>query len=136
MTQARRKAASYGEVMVETGVGSADRVELVQMLLDGLVESLSVAEGHIRANAISEKSHYLKRASSIVIGLQGALDFKEGGELAQNLAELYGYVTRRLLHINLRNDLSALREVKGLMEQIRDAWRQVPALVPVAQRGS
>jgi len=134
MTQAQRRAASYGEVMVETGVQSADRVELVQMLLDGLVESLSFAEGHIRANAISEKAYYLKRASSIVIGLQGALDFKKGGELAQNLAELYGYVTRRLLHVNLRNDLAALHEVKGLMEQIRDAWRQVPALVPVAQR--
>jgi len=134
MTQAQRRAASYGEVMVETGVQSADRVELVQMLLDGLVESLSFAEGHIRANAISEKAYYLKRAGSIVIGLQGALDFKKGGELAQNLAELYGYVTRRLLHVNLRNDLAALHEVKGLMEQIRDAWRQVPALVPVAQR--
>jgi len=134
MKLARKKAATYDAVMVETGVVEADRIQLIQMLLDGLIESLSIAEGHIRANAVSEKNRHLKRAGSIVIGLQGALDFENGGDLANNLAELYGYVTRRLLHVNLKNDVAALREVKGLMEQIRDAWRQVPSLVPVAER--
>ena len=52
--------------------------------------------------------------------------------MARNLAELYGYITRRLLQINMKNDLVALSEVKGLMMQIRDAWKTVPSLVPVA----
>ena len=64
------------------------------------------------------------------LGLQGALDFEKGGELATNLNDLYNYVTRRLLHINLRNDLVALDEIYGIMTEIREAWKQVPTLVP------
>jgi len=65
-----------------------------------------------------------------VIGLQGALDHEKGGDLARNLSELYAYVTRRLLHVNIHNDLAALAEVRELMVQIRDAWKMVPMLVP------
>jgi len=72
--------------------------------------------------------------SRIVIGLQGALDFERGGDLANNLNELYGYVTRRLLHVNARNDLDALEEIFGLMNEIRSAWEGVPDLIPASPR--
>jgi len=65
-----------------------------------------------------------------VLGLQGALDFEKGGELATNLNELYNYITRRLLYVNARNDLAALDEIHGLMTEIRSAWETVPALIP------
>jgi len=128
--QNRRAAANYGAVMVETGVDASDRVELVQMLFDGLLDNLNAAEGHIKANAIQAKSHHLTRAGRIVIGLQGSLDYEKGGDLARNLSELYGYITRRLLHINMKNELAALNEVRGMMMEIREAWRTVPTLMP------
>lgn len=121
---------SYGDVKVTTGVSNANSIELIQMLFDGLLESLSVARGHIQHGAIAEKSKALGRASRIVLGLQGALDFERGGDLASNLNELYGYVTRRLFHVNARNDLEALQEIYGLMAEIREAWEEVPTLIP------
>jgi flagellin-specific chaperone FliS len=33
------------------------------------------------------------------------------------------------MHANLKNDLDAVREVKKLMGEIRDAWSQVPDLI-------
>jgi flagellar protein FliS len=130
----RRAANHYGAVMVETGVSEADGTQLIQMLLDGLIESLNIAEGHIKRKAIAEKSYHLTRAGRIVLGLQNALDFESGGDVAKTLSELYQYLTRRLLHINIRNDLEALNEVRGLVQQVRDAWVLVPSLVaPVKQ---
>jgi len=129
----RKGAQSYGDVMVETGVAGADRAELIQMLLDGLMQCLDLAEAHIQRKAIAEKSAQLTRAGRIVLALQDALDYEQGGDIARNLGELYGYITRRLLHVNMRNDLEALREVRGLMQQIRDAWKLVPTLVPPAR---
>ena len=117
-----RAIESYGQVKVSTGVSKASSVELIQMLFDGLIESMSAAKGHIQHNNIAEKSKAINRASRIVLGLQGALDFEKGGELAKNLDELYNYVTRRLLHVNARNDLQALEEIYGLMIEIRSAW--------------
>ena len=125
-----RAIESYGQVKVSTGASQANNVELIQMLFDGLIESLSTAKGHIQHNNVTEKSKAIARASRIVLGLQGALDFEKGGDLAANLNELYNYVTRRLLHVNARNDLNALDEIHGLMTEIRSAWETVPALIP------
>ena len=126
--------AAYGDVKVTTGVASADGVQLIQTLFDGLLESLAATKGHIQNGAIVEKGKSIARASRIVIGLQGALDFERGGDLANNLNELYGYVTRRLLHVNARNDLDALEEIFGLMNEIRTAWEGVPDLIPASPR--
>ena len=131
-----RAIESYGQVKVSTGASQANNVELIQMLFDGLIESLAITKGHIQHNNIAEKSKAIARASRIVLGLQGALDFEKGGDLATNLNELYNYVTRRLLHVNARNDLKALEEIHGLMTEIRSAWETVPALIPRPVTGS
>jgi flagellar protein FliS len=128
-----RAAQSYGSVQVVTGVATADNVQLIQMLFDGLTESLATAKGHIQNNAIEEKSKALSRAGRIVVGLQGALDFERGGELAQNLNELYAYVTRRLFHVNAYNDLTVLDEVQSLIKDIAEAWKTLPTLLGQTQ---
>jgi flagellar protein FliS len=129
MRPMKRGIDSYGEVKVSTGVATADSVQLIQMLFDGLIESLRAAEGQIARGAIEEKSRSLARAGKIVLGLQSSLNFESGGEIAKNLDELYGYVTRRLLHVNLHNDLDALKEIYGLMAEIQNAWSTVPNML-------
>ncbi len=136
MNMRERALASYGDVKVTTGVAGADSVQLIQMLFDGLIESLSTARGHMERGAITEKSKALARAGRIVVGLQGALDFEKGGDIARNLNDLYAYVTRRLFHVNAHNDLEALQEVHNLMNEIRSAWLQVPTLVPATSRST
>ena len=124
---------SYGAGNTATQAVVANKVELIQMLFDGLTESLSSAKGHIQNNAIEEKSKALSRAGRIVVGLQGALDFERGGELAQNLNELYAYVTRRLFHVNAYNDLTVLDEVQSLIKDITEAWKSLPSLLGQTQ---
>jgi flagellar protein FliS len=134
MNMRERALASYGDVKVTTGVTGADNIQLIQMLFDGLIESLATAKGHIERGSINEKSKSLARAGRIVVGLQGALDFDKGGDIARNLNDLYSYVTRRLFHVNAHNDLEALQEVHNLMNEIRGAWQVVPSLVPPSAR--
>ncbi len=123
---------SYSAGSAATQAGVANRVELIQMLFDGLIDSLSTARGHIERRAIEDKSKCLTRASRILVGLQSALDFEQGGDLATNLNELYAYAIRRLLHVNVHNDLEALQEIHSLMSEVREAWRAVPSLVPAS----
>ncbi len=134
MNMRQRALASYGDVKVTTGVSGADSIQLIQMLFDGLIESLATARGQIERGEIADKGKSLARAGRIVVGLQGALDFDKGGDIARNLNDLYAYVTRRLFHVNAHNDLDALKEVHNLMSEIRSAWQMVPQLVPPAAR--
>jgi len=121
---------SYGEGNHTSQALVADKVELIQMLFDGLIDSLVTAKGHIQRGSIEDKNKSLMRAGRIVLGLQGSLDLDKGGDLARNLYELYSYVTRRLVYVNARNDLDALQEVHTLLNEIRQAWRDVPNLLP------
>ncbi len=121
---------SYGSDNLASQASVANSVDLIQMLFDGLIESLSAARGHLQHGAIQEKCKSIARASRIVIGLQGSLDFQKGGDLARNLNELYSYVTRRLIYANANNDLGVLEEIYGLMNEVRQAWLDVPSLLP------
>ena len=125
----KKGLASYGEVQVQSGTAYADSVQLIQMLFDGLIDSLAAAEGQIERKEIQAKGESLSRATRIVLGLQGSLDMEKGGEIAANLAELYDYCIRRLMHANLKNDADAVREVRDLMDEVRDAWALVPDLI-------
>ena len=129
MTLNKRAANAYRNVEVSSAVPYADSVQLIQMLFDGLIASLSDAEGHFERKDIKGKNESIGKANKIIIGLQSALDFEKGKELAQNLSELYDYCIRRLLKANIRNDLEGLVEVKGLMKEISDAWNLVPQLL-------
>ena len=136
MALRKKGLASYGEVSVQAGTAYADSVQLIQMLFDGLIDSLSAAEGQIERNEIEAKGESLNRATRILLGLQGSLDSEKGGEIATNLADLYDYCTRRLLHANLKNDLEAIQEIKRLISDVREAWTQVPELLQQQQRAS
>lgn len=120
---------SYGVDNLTSQASVASSTELIQMLFDGLVGTLVAAQGHLKYGAIQEKGKCIARASGIVLGLQGSLDFEKGGDVAKNLNELYSYVTRRLIFANAYNDLSVLNELHGLMSELRNAWQEVPALI-------
>ena len=62
MNMRQRALASYGDVKITTGVAGADNIQLIQMLFDGLIESLSTAKGHIENGAIVDKSKAIARA--------------------------------------------------------------------------
>jgi flagellar protein FliS len=135
MTVNNKALNAYRNIHVASAVPYADGVQLIQMLFDGLVDALSSAEGEIERKNIQEKCRALNRATSIIYGLQDSLDFKKGSDLARNLSELYEYMIRRVMFANLHNDLNALKEVKGLVNEIRGAWKLLPSLLkqqPVA----
>lgn len=120
---------AYKDVQVTSAVSYADGVQLIQMLFDGLLDALTDAETHIKGADIAKKSDAISRATRIVVGLKGSLDFEKGGELARNLNELYDYSTRQLLKANLRNDVELIREVKSLLGEINNAWQLLPSLL-------
>lgn len=120
---------AYKDVQVTSAVSYADGVQLIQMLFDGLLDALTDAETHIKSKDIAKKSDAISRATRIVVGLKGSLDFEKGGELARNLNDLYDYSTRQLLKANLRNDVELVREVKSLLGEINNAWQLLPSLL-------
>jgi len=104
----------------------ADSIQLTQMLFSALLESLAEAEGHINRNDFEKKASSLSRANKILLGLQGSLDFNKGKDLSMNLSDIYEYSIRRLLHASLKNDVTIVQEIKGIISDIDSAWQGLP----------
>jgi len=62
-------------------------------------------------------------AQDIVSELRGSLDVTMW-EGAAGLAQLYGFLFSRLIRANVRADADLVAECRGLVEPLRDAWRE------------
>lgn len=129
----RSGTQAYAQVSVESGVMGASPHQLIVMLFDGALSALLRARILMNQGNIAGKGLAISKAINIIDnGLKNALNHQQGGEIADNLAALYDYMKRRLMQANLHNDVAALDEVSGLLENIADAWRQIgPNYQPV-----
>lgn len=112
----------YQAVNRETGIVDADPHKLIQMLLDGALERLLVAKGHIERNEIEEKNRFLNKAVEIIGGLRSFLDKEQGGEVAESLFSLYEYMEFRLFEANAENNPALVDEVIGLLREVKSGW--------------
>lgn len=119
---ARSALNNYNKVRTETGITDASRHGLVTLLLDGALERIATAKGHMSRGETAEKGACISRVIMILDGLRTSLDKEAGGTLAQNLDDLYSYMDRCLLRANCENDVRLLDEVSGLLMEIRNAW--------------
>jgi flagellar secretion chaperone FliS len=119
------KLAAYQSVAVHGGVANADRHGLVLMLMDGALERMSRAVGCIERGETARKAALLHSSVTLIAELRGSLNLAEGGALAQNLNNLYDYMTRRLMLANATNDPKRISEVLDLLNEIRGAWAAI-----------
>lgn len=114
---------AYAKVGLESGALTADPHKLISMLFQGAVLAIANAKNSMLHKDIPAKGAAISKAILIVgEGLQGSLDKNVGGELAQSLDALYGYMCARLVHANAHNDLAALDEISGLLNELKGAW--------------
>ena len=121
-----KSANAYSKIGLETGVASADPHKLIMMLFDGAVLTLADAKRSMEEKRIPDKCKQIDQALNIIdSGLRASLDPQAGGELAERLDALYGYMSHRLVIANLKNDPAILEEVTGLLNEIRTAWAEI-----------
>ena len=112
----------YSKIDTQTAVVDADPHRLIQMLLNGALEQIAFANGHIQRGELEAKGNAIGKAAGIIGGLQSSLNHEVEGGLAARLEGLYDYMVRRLTHANYANDTAALDEVSQLLREIKAGW--------------
>ena len=121
-----RAANAYRQIGVQSGIDGATPHQLVQMLFDGLQQSLHGARGALQRGETENKGMHIGKAVRILEeGLKGGLNPVQGGELAANLSTLYDYCIARLTLANLRSDLALVEEVVALIEPVALGWKEM-----------
>lgn len=119
----KRGANTYQTQQIMT----ASPVMLVAMLYDKAIHSLKKAVIAIDAGDVQARWDANNRAFEIIQHLQRTLDRERGGDVAANLDALYGHMLRLLPEVNMKNDQKAAKDVIGLLEPLRNSWRQAAA---------
>jgi len=132
----RAPVEQYNTINVTSSVEVADSHRLIQMLMQGTLEKIAIAKGCMERKEIANKGVHITWAISIIEGLRASLNMEEGGEIAQNLENVYEYMIRCLLQANLENDITLLDEVSNLLITIKSAWDNLPDIInqPVEEK--
>ncbi len=123
---ALHSAQAYTHVGLETNILGASPHRLIVLLYEGAELSIRMGIKHIDDGDLMKKSAAITKAASIIHdGLRASLDPAQGGEIARQLDALYDYMTKRLTLAHLRNDTAPLKEVLGLLRELREVWQQI-----------
>jgi flagellar secretion chaperone FliS len=115
---ARKAYSRYRHSTVET----ASPGKLVVMLYDGAIRFLGEALEHLEVNHPKETHEAIVKAENILCELMSALDMQRGGKIAENLLSLYEFMHLRLVEANIQKDAGRVRDVLGLLQDLREAW--------------
>jgi flagellar secretion chaperone FliS len=118
---ASRAAQAYRRVESE----SRSPLELVVMMYDGALRFLGEASDAVERGDLRARAHAISRVLAIIGELQNTLDVEKGGAVADQLDDLYTYLTSRLLDVALKQDVTAIEEARKLLTPIRDAWSEI-----------
>ncbi len=133
MDHANTALHQYNAVGMETAVDAAGAHRLIEMLLQGALDRIAAAKGYMMRGEIANKGGSISRTLSIIDGLRMGLDKQAGGEMAQNLDDLYEYMGHRLVQANFKNDPALLDEVASLLREIKSAWIAIPDGIKAAR---
>ena len=121
---------ALGQYRVTDAYGAAaagDRLQLINRMMQGALDRVAMARGHMRRDETAEKGEQIGRAIGLVDGLRACLDAEGGEAIAANLDTLYGYMLNRLMDANVKNDDTALTEVADLLSEIKSGWELMAA---------
>lgn len=104
-------------------IATASPAKLLVMLYDRLVLDLTRAEDALAADDRVAASRQLMHAQEILLELRTSLDV-EAWEAAPGLANLYVFVLGELMRANVNGDGALVASCRGLVEPLRDAWRE------------
>lgn len=99
---------------------------LVQMLMDGAIESINSAKYHMEHKNTANKGEDISKAISILSGLMSSLNMEQGGDISKNLMSLYDYMLTKLVEGNMGDNKDNLDEVMALLNEIKAGWAEIP----------
>ncbi|MGZ0087096.1 flagellar export chaperone FliS [Caldibacillus thermoamylovorans] len=113
----------FHQVYKQNSVSTASPGELTLMLYNGCLKFLTKAKQAISEENVQERNRNLQKAQRIIQELMVTLDQKY--EVAKQMMVMYEYMNRRLIEANIKNDISIVEEVEGLVTEFRDTWEEV-----------
>lgn len=105
--------------------GTLDQGRLILMAFDGAIRFCKSAEECMGQGDKLGRGKNLAQAFDTVAELRNSLRPESGGELAEHLNKAYAFISRQITLANVMNRGEYLQNAVVMLENIREAWREV-----------
>lgn len=111
----------------ENNIKTASPQELTLMLYNGALKFVGQSKIFMEQNRIENANNSIIRVQDIIDELNATLDMQY--EISHNLRSLYLYIGEKLVDANISKSPAALDEVKGMITELRDTWKEAMEIV-------
>ncbi len=108
-----------------TAVTTQSKGRLIVMLYEGAIKFLNLAIKELEAQDYEAKGRYIAKAGDIIRELNTVLDMEAGGEISQNLRQLYNFMSSQLTAANAKCDPQMIREIITLLEELNKGFKAI-----------
>ena len=108
---------------VETSTKS--QLDLILKVYDGAIKSFKDASDHYKNEKFNEGYEQLEKSRKFLTHLYTTLDMDKGGEIAQNLGQLYVYMINQVNVAEATKDLKLIKENIDILNNIRYGWKRL-----------
>ena len=115
--------------MIPEELRMASQSRLIVMIYDEIIDGLNRTIAAAEAGAIQDRFNASTEVITLVTHLADALDLEKGGQIAEDLAQIYKFIVIHLPWVNLKGDPQAARDVLKLVTPLRDAWFALDARI-------
>jgi flagellar protein FliS len=98
--------------------------EIVRLILKELQKNLIIITSDDKIDLAKQARHYAKAHTALYL-LLSSLDPEKGGEISNNLAELYLYVQQQLIEGRDRDGFKGDINIVGIVTDLLEAWEQI-----------
>lgn len=117
----------YRMLCMQSRVASASPHGLVGLLYEELLRSLDVILTHNRQGKTTAGSTQLAKALSIIVALEGCLDFANRSGLSPVLYRIYRSAAQSLNEAAIQDDVVKIEEMREVISNIAYAWQALAA---------
>lgn len=108
----------------KTSVLSASREQILLMLYEAAIKFTKLAIIAVEQKKIADRGQNILRAFDIIVELHATLDHKVGGDLANQLEQLYLFMMDQYTKANLKGEVEPLKANLKVLENLYDGWKQ------------
>ena len=101
---------------------NASPEQILIQLYDGAIRFVSQAKMAFAENRSVDKAQAISKTVAIVAAFSNTLDREVGGEIAEELSQLYDFMLRELSLANSTNNAEKLDPVENILRDLREAF--------------
>ena len=124
-----KKVNKYKSSKISQDMENLNPYSIIHELLQGLNEHLSDSIKSMDKGNLNNAKELAQKAEKIAYSLQNCLDFKEGGEIADNLNYLYRHI-RFATKIYIEKDkIDLMQSALFVSNEILEGWKGISSKV-------